>query len=378
MLHLLFSAIGFQWGRLSGGKLFHDEVNIVRRLVWFAIWLWLLIFINSAAMVVFEGMSFADGVWLSITTVTTVGYGDYAASTFMGRASTVVFLYIGGIFLLAQAASDFVDYRITRRERIRAGIWDWKMKDHILILNSPVYNGEIYFERIVNQIRELPEYRTTPVQILTDHFPDGLPTSLKELGVRHYNGTPNHFSDLHHVDVTSARHILVLAKNEYDTSVDSITFDIVHRLEELGVIHKTFVECVDDENRDRLYKLGALVVLRPIRSYPEIVVRAMVAPGSEAIIEDIFTHAGDHPQRYQVQLRNVFWYQVVSALIEADFGVAMGYVDPGHGHVVPNPPAQTRVTTDALILLVRESAEPAPEQVTACLDKIPILAGAGE
>ena len=370
MLHILFVSMGARWHRLTGGGLFHNELNIVRRIVIFGIMLWSLIFVHAAAMVYFEGISYADAIWLSVTTITTVGYGDLSASTFMGRAATVLLLYVGGIFLLALLASDYVDYRIARRQRINEGKWDWNMHDHILILNSPVYNAEIYFRRIVGQIRQLPEYEQTPIQILTTSFSEGLPTSLQEMGVRHYRGSPNHFDDLKHVNVTSARHILVLAQNEYDRSVDSITFDIVHRLSELGVVERTYVECVDDDNRERLYNLGAKVVLRPIRSYPEIVVRAMVAPGSEAIIEDFFTHDGDHPQRYAVDLEGVAWHQIITALARADFGTAMGYIDPGHGHVVPNPPASTKVTTDALIVLVRETAEPSAEEIRACLQNI--------
>jgi voltage-gated potassium channel len=370
MFHVFLMALGFRWRRLSGGELFHTELNIIRRIVVFGVLLWLLIMVHSLAMVLFEDMSLPNAIWLSITTITTVGYGDYSASTFMGRASTVVLLYIGGIFLLAQVASDYVDYRIARRERIVDGKWDWNMKDHILILNSPAYNSEIYFRRIVSQIRELPEYERTPIQILTTLFVEGLPISLQEMGVRHYHGSPNHFDDLKHVNVEQARHILVLAQNEYDRTVDSITFDIVHRLNELGVVDRTYVECVDDDNRERLYNIGARVVLRPIRSYPEIVVRAMVAPGSEAIIEDFFTHDGDHPQRYVVDLAGVPWYQVVSALAKADCGTAMGYIDPVDGHVVPNPAASTRVTSEALIVLVRESAEPSAEKIRDCVQSI--------
>ena len=370
MFHFIFSILGIKRRGGVRGTRFRNEVDIIRRIVAFGVYLWLLIMVHSAAMVLFEGLAFPDAVWLSVTTITTVGYGDYSASTFMGRAATVLLLYIGGIFLLAQIASDFVDYRITRRERINAGIWDWNMKDHILILNAPVYNSELYFRRIISQIRELPEYRDTPIEILTTQFEGGLPGTLNDLGVRHYHGSANNFADLQHVNVLDARHIMVLAKNEYDTSVDSVTFDVVHRLNELGVVERAFVECVDDDNRERLYKIGARVVLRPIRSYPEIVVRAMVAPGSEAIIEDFFTHEGDHPQRYEVELRDMPWHEVVSALIRADLGIAMGYVDHKQGKVVPNPPASTRVSTSALIILVRETNEPGQEQVRACLNKV--------
>ena len=118
MIHIFMVALVGQWQQLTGGGLFQNEMNIIRRIVVFAVWLWLLLFVHSIAMVVFEGMSLADALWLSITTITTVGYGDYTATTFLGRASTVVLLYIGGISLLAALASDYVDYRIARRERV--------------------------------------------------------------------------------------------------------------------------------------------------------------------------------------------------------------------------------------------------------------------
>lgn len=98
---------------------------------------------------------------------------------------------------------------------------------------------------------------------------------------------------------------------------------------------------------------------------------AMVAPGSETIIEDFFTHEGDHPQRYPVQLKDVYWHEIVSALVRADYGIVMGYLDPEHGNVVPNPPSSNLITTEALIVLVRETAEPDPQQVEQCLIEIP-------
>ena len=92
-----------------------------------------------------------------------------------------------------------------------------------------------------------------------------------------------------------------------------------------------------------------------------------MAPGSEAIIEDFFTHDGDHPRRYEIDIDGLAWYQVVSALARSDFGTAMGYIDCANGHVVPNPPATTRVRADALIILVRESAVPSDDDISICI-----------
>ena len=74
------------------------------RILFLAGFLLLLMCLHTIAMVVLEGLSWGDAAWLTITTATTVGYGDISASTSAGRWATGVLMYAGGIFVLAQLA----------------------------------------------------------------------------------------------------------------------------------------------------------------------------------------------------------------------------------------------------------------------------------
>jgi voltage-gated potassium channel len=327
--------------------------------------------VHVAAMMALEGMGVSDAAWLTLTTLTTVGYGDFSAVTPAGRLATVLLLYIVGITMLAQLASDYIDYRLERRQRMLQGRWEWNMKNHMLIVNTPKQNTVSYLERLIAQVRETPELAELPVQLLTDAFGDGLPQSLRDLGVVHRHDSPDHDEAWKAADLASARYLVVLAHDHHDRRTDSLTFDIVHRAFEHIDPERTYVvaECVDDMNRPRLQSLGVGSVVRPIRAYPELVVRAIIAPGVERVMENLFTHRGDHAQRYDLDIHGVRWADIVSALIQRDWGTAMAYIR-SDGEVVCNPPAREEIEASALLLLVREGREPGPEELRSAIASI--------
>lgn len=346
---------------------YQTESNI-KRAVWRTAGVMLgLVLLHASAMVYLEGMTFWQGIWLTLTTITTVGFGDLSPQTVAGQAATIGLIYICGITLMTFLISDYVDFRIARREKIRTGHWDWNMEEHILIINAPKYNRESYFIRLISQIRENSDYAETPIQLLNVDFSDGLPDSLRELGAVHVNGTPSNPADLKRAGAERAKHIVVLARNEYASDSDSFTFDVAHRLNELHACHKTIIECVIDNNRPRMKELGVKSILRPIRSYPEIIVRSMDAPGSEVIIEDMFTRANDHPHRYPVWLEGEPWADIVNALIQANLGTALGFVTK-EGDVVAHPKGDEHVHAQSLIVLVKTEFQPEEKQVTQALE----------
>ncbi len=346
---------------------YQTEANIRRALIRSASLLFGFACLHVLAMMWLEGMGAWQAAWLTMTTLTTVGYGDYSAESQAGQIATAVLMFICGITLMTFLISDYVDFRIARRERIRTGHWDWNMADHILIINSPKYNREAYFLRMIAQIRESGEYHDTPIQLLNDDFPEGLPDSLRQLGVVHVTGLASRPDDLTRAGVERASHIVVLARDEYSADSDSYTFDVAYRLYKLGLGPKTIIECVEDDNRERLRGLQIKTLLRPIRSYPEIIVRAMVAPGIELVIEDMFTHADDHPVRYPVWLEGERWADVVNAVVQANLGTALAYVTKD-GEVITHPDGDHHVHAQSLIILVHTEKSPTIRDVQRAIE----------
>ena len=189
-----------------------------------------------------------------------------------------------------------------------------------------------------------------------------------ELGIVHYCGDAADPAVLAAAGVREAAVIIVLARDDTDPGSDGRIFDILDRLTELGTRARVLAECVKDADRARLRRAGADIVVRPLRAYPEMIVRALAAPGAEAIMEDLFTSRGDECWRYDVRLCCPRWADVVCILLEADIGTPIGFRSARDGQVKVNPPPATPVDADKLYVLVREGNARPDAQVQALLE----------
>jgi voltage-gated potassium channel len=191
------------------------------------------------------------------------------------------------------------------------------------------------------------------VLILTEEWPEGLPAALQRLDVVHIHGRGDTEDGLQAADAVRAAAIIVLARDT-ERGSDGTTFDIVHRLGALGRDGPVLAECVDDRNSARIREAGATAVLRPMRSYPEMMVRAVIAPGSEQLLVDMFTSGGDECVRYDVAIAGVTWGVLAAALIGDGVGTPIAYADAATGAIESNPLAAHAVDARAIYLLVKQ------------------------
>lgn len=323
-----------------------------------------VIALHSLAMVFFEDLDWWQAFWLSMTSASTTGYGDISAATFWGQFSTILLIYGMGITLLAQIASDYVELRLTKKEMRVKGVIRWnEMQNHILIVNTPKYDAERYLGLLISQITQTPKFADTPIQLLTTAFPEGLPIELRSQGVVHHTGDALSDNMLLAAGADKAKYIIVLSADTQDSLSDSVTFDILHRLQALKTSAFIMAEALNDSNRPRFKEVGANAVIRPVRAYPEMLVRSLMAPGTEQVLEDLFRHQGDHTIRLNIHLENVTWAKVVTTLIQKDIGTALGYIQE-NGDVVTHPQTHAVIHATGLIVLIND------DQVIPSLDEI--------
>ncbi|MGO3407291.1 ion channel [Marinomonas sp.] len=326
----------------------HDKQDLRKRVLL----LLLVIGMHSIAMVFFEDLNWWQAFWLTMTSASTTGYGDISAATFWGQLSTIVLIYCMGITLLAQIASDYIELRITRKEMRIKGRMEWNaMQDHLLIINTPKYDAERYLDLLITQVANTPELADIPIQILTPDFPEGLPLKLRSLGVVHQTGDATTNGMLLSAGADKAKYIIVLCPDYQASHSDSVTFDTLHRIKSLHSSAFILAEAIDDNNRSRFREVGANAVIRPVRAYPEMLVRSLIAPGTEQVLENLFRYEGDHTIRVDIQLEGFTWADIVTKLIQHNVGTALGF-ENNNGDIITHPSTTEKVSARSLILLV--------------------------
>ena len=94
----------------------------------------LIIVLGSGCLIAFfePDISFASGIWWSIVTLTTVGYGDISPSTPGGRILAVLIMFFG-IGLLGMLSAILATLLIRKRMREDKGMCASTVDNHIII-----------------------------------------------------------------------------------------------------------------------------------------------------------------------------------------------------------------------------------------------------
>lgn len=355
----------FGFIKMKKNNIYHNGL-VKNRLIKYLVILVTILTLHTIAMIILEGMTIMDAIWLTFTSATTVGYGDLYAVTTPGRLATIFLLYIWGIAVLTQFVMLYFDYHQTTRESKIKGKWSWKMKNHIVFLNSPSEMGAEYFYQAITQLRKSGgEYANLPVVIVSSLFSEGIPEKLRKLKITHVSRSISDDSTLEAACVKDAKIIVILSRKQLDPASDGINFDLIDRLREMGVKGRVIVEAVRDSNRERLKKAGADAVLRPIRAYPELITRAILAPGSEQIIESLFDNIGAECMRYDIKASGR-WYDIIHALIKADIGLPIAYEDENR-QIRINPSINEQAYISAIFIIEDENIQKATERINDAL-----------
>lgn len=297
------------------------------------IWLVFVFTAHAVGMFIFEGFTPFEAVWMTATTIVTVGFGDFFPKTTEGRLTTMA-LYATGIFTLATAVNVLQEANENRRERKRRGQWKWKMKDHIVFVSPKTGQHEQFIADVVQEIRASGSSRHAMVLSLGEA--DGLPTRFEALDIAIVRTTKIDMAAMTAASLSSAHTVVVMDDDDINTG-SAFVVDTLSRLH--GHCESHFVAESTGEDEARIKRMGAERIVRPFRSYPELLAREIVAPGSAAVVQELFSASGVTLVRVDMP-KTTFerWDNSVIKLMRGGFGTPIAYYSTEKGMVCcPHP-----------------------------------------
>ncbi|WP_102026728.1 potassium channel family protein [Salirhabdus sp. Marseille-P4669] len=202
---------------------------------------WFVILLCTILIVHLDPTSFSnyfEGFWWVMTTVTTVGYGDFSPVTTAGRI-LAIFLYIVGIGLIGVVIGKVVDAFSLFRKKQEEGkivykgskhyiLIGWSKKAQYALKEMMASDGEVDII-IIDQLEKAP--------MLTDH-------------VFYISGEPTTEDTLNRANIREAKAVLIFADDSIGDNqlVDGKTFLIASTVEALAPHVHTVVEIMEENH----------------------------------------------------------------------------------------------------------------------------------
>jgi voltage-gated potassium channel len=235
-----------------------------------------------------QGVGLFDSFWLSVVTMTTVGYGDIAPKTTAGRVFVSLVTMLGGIGVMAYLLSLTASHVIEREVRVMSGLVDLDFKGHILIINCP---NEEKVHAIIDELRVDNRSYRVPIVLISDDFDQCPDQLMKRKNFFFVKGNPLLNRVLDQASAEGATQAVILARDPKDGLSDGLTTQVALALEAMhrrsGKKLYVVAEAVNRDSIEPLKTAGVDDVVCLENLVPPIIVQSILDPGIPEVISQL-------------------------------------------------------------------------------------------
>ena len=304
-----------------------------------------------------EGLTLSDSIWWAMVTMTTVGYGDFMPTTFVGRYLVAYPCFIIGIGLLAYLVGVIAESMIENVSRRRRGLVGTNSTGHIIICNFP---GTERIIQLVDELRADAQYKSVGFMVVTDDL-DELPEELVQKEIRFLKGDPTKEEVLLKANVLDCNGVIILPEKQGDPRSDFKTFAVGAVLEILatqaGKPIKVVVELIRRGNLKMMRTTDVDGVTSPEGMGGRLLAQEYMNPGMTTVVEQLLTTtSGSQFYLYDTKLAGSKVRDIQVAVIEHPTTLQIVGV-LRNGNAIMNPPKDMEIASGDKLVLLAEARE---------------------
>ncbi len=304
-----------------------------------------------------QDITFIDALWWSMVTMTTVGYGDFYAQTWVGRFLVSYPCMLIGIGIIGYLVGLVANFMLELASKKRKGEMDIVFKNHVILCNYP---GEEKVVTVVEELRAARHFGDLKFVLVTEVLEE-LPPKLAKMKLSFVKGYPTDEETLKRANVFESAGVIILAEDPASLRSDDRSYavgSIVESLEkESGQSIKTIVELVGVRNVRNLERAEIDGMVAEERLAGCLLAQEFINPGVNRVISQLLTNV-EGSQLYILEEKAMAGCSLRSlqkGVLEHDVNMQIIGLIRGTEQIL-NPPKQTELRLGDKLIVLAERA----------------------
>ena len=291
--------------------------------------------------------SFGDTLWWVVVTVSTVGYGDIAPATGLGRVVGAVVVIVGPIVFASGLGT--VSFRIYDEWRkVKNGMSQVTFKGHLILAGWTQRGPDI-----IAELRSTDEFSKVAIVVIDNEL-DSRP--LDDNRIHFIKGLPSDAAVLDRANAVASRAAIILAPDGGDPEEDYRTALRALALRAVNENLRISAELISLSNEQHLRNAGCDVIVHGRLVASRLLAQSVTMPGVTKVIDQLLDPGGPDLlfDAAGEGFDGVRFGDVADSIRRGSNGILIGIEREGQITLTPNKEVEIRAADRLVLVGVRE------------------------